>query len=86
LPLYELYKAFIRQGKNDWTYLTSEAGDPVDMNRLFGDFTLADPYDFNYWSTLANGMDCNGNVGQGYYCFCPSQGYNCQCQPNDWYA
>ena len=85
-PLWELYEALVRQGRNDWTYGTVELNDPIDMNRLFRDSQRADPYDYQYWSTKPDGVDCNGNVGMGNYCFCPSQGYNCQCQPNDWYA
>lgn len=86
LPAIEIYKVLIRQLRNDWTYGTVELNGPVDKNRLFYKVELADPYDYNYWSTLDAGVDCNGNVGYGNYCFCPSQGYNCQCQPNDWYA
>ena len=83
---WELYQAFIRQGRNDWTYNTVEKTNPIDKNRLFKDWQWADPYDYDYWSTQQNGVDCNGNVAYGNYCFCPSQGYNCQCQPNDWYS
>ena len=86
IPGWELYKVLIRQLRNDWSYDTVENNDSIDMNRLFIQRQFADPYDYNYWSSKEDGIDCNGNVGNGYYCFCPSQGYNCQCQPNDWYA
>lgn len=39
-------------------------------------------YDQEYWEDgllNTNGYDCNGNVGPGMYCFCPSQGYLCGC-------
>jgi hypothetical protein len=35
LPGWELYEAFVRQGRRDWTYGTVEKLDPVDKNRLF---------------------------------------------------
>ncbi len=50
------------------------------MNRLFVISNNIDPYDFSYWSTRSNGKDCNGNLGKGYYCYCPSQGYSCSCK------
>jgi len=34
-PGWELYEAFVRQGRRDWTYGTVEKLDPVDKNRLF---------------------------------------------------
>ena len=40
--------------------------------------------DEDYWTTLAKGYDCNGNMGEDLYCYCPSQGYNCGCQPIYW--
>lgn len=83
---WELYAALMRQVKNDWTYLDRQRYNHVDKNRVFGRTNFVDPYDFHYWSTREDGIDCNGNVGYGNYCYCPSQGYNCQCQPNDWYA
>lgn len=63
LPWWELIKAFIRQGRNDWTYQTVERKNPIDKNRWFRPAQFADPYDFNYWSTKKDGRDCNGNVG-----------------------
>jgi len=34
-PWVSLIQGFIRQGRNDWTYLTWESGNPIDKNRLF---------------------------------------------------
>lgn len=72
---WEISEAIIRNNQNDWRYGTRELNNNVDMNRLFQRVSTADPYDYNYWSTKENGVDCNGNVGTGYYCYCPSQGY-----------
>lgn len=55
------------------------------MNRISVIPDDVDPYDYAYFSTRLEGTDCNGNKGLGYYCYCPSQGYNCQCKHNDWY-
>ena len=30
-------------------------------------------------------MDCNGNIGEGFYCYCPSQGYSCECDYDDFF-
>ena len=54
------------------------------MNRLIPDLMPADPYNELYWTQLSNGVDCNGNIGYGLYCYCPSQGYNCACTPVEW--
>ena len=72
---WEISEAIIRNNQSDWRYGTRELNNNVDMNRLFQRVSTADPYDYNYWSTKENGVDCNGNVGTGYYCYCPSQGY-----------
>lgn len=74
-PWYEIAEGFIRQQANDWTIGTVERNNQVDKNRIFGRIPEADPYDIKYWSTKQDGVDCNGNVGYGYYCYCPSQGY-----------
>lgn len=34
------------------------------------------------FSERPSAMDCNGNVGPGNVCWCPSQSYNCACQPD----
>lgn len=37
----------------------------------------------DYWTNHSfnpKGTDCNGNVGPGLYCFCPSQGFLCGCK------
>lgn len=45
--------------------------DSVDHNRLnLG--SGADPWDYAYWSVQPFGFDCNGNMGEGLYCFCES--------------
>ena len=56
------------------------------MNRLgFVIENDVDPFDLNYF-TSHEGTDCNGNRGFGFYCYCPSQGYNCECQYDDSFA
>ena len=42
---------------------------------------LPDRWNADYWTQLENGIDCNGNVGMGNYCYCESQGYICTCNP-----
>ena len=68
----ELIKGIIRDSIGDWTYDTIERRNFVDMNRIFGTTDDIDPYDFQYWSNKADGLDCNGKKGKGLYCFCPS--------------
>lgn len=85
-PWLQLVLVLLRQLRNDWSYTRVENDDLVDRNRFWRRTQWVDPYDYNYWSSRDEGRDCNGNVGPGNYCYCPSQGYNCQCQPNDWYA
>lgn len=87
LGIWEVIKAFVRDGGGtgtDWTWLQSSLDDPVDKNSLLPQLIVPDRYDFNYWSSQENGIDCNGNVGKGNYCYCPSQGYICECQPQSW--
>mmetsp|Transcript_16219 Transcript_16219/g.25095 ORF Transcript_16219/g.25095 Transcript_16219/m.25095 type:complete len:236 (-) Transcript_16219:22-729(-) len=86
IPIWELIEAFLRSDRNNWGYMATETNNFVNRNRLFdwGNNPFVDPYDFNYWSTQENGVDCDGNVGYGYYCYCPSQGYQCSCKPNSW--
>ena len=84
IPWWEVIEADQRAKANDWTLNTVELMNYVDRNRFYDMTTEIDPYDYNYWSTRPDGVDCNGNVGYGYYCYCPSQGYNCQCKPNTW--
>lgn len=43
-----------------------------------------DPMNKEYWQTYGL-YDCNGNYGEGNYCFCQSQGYNCACEPVEWF-
>lgn len=59
-----------RATTNDWLFETVELNNFVDMNRLWVPEDYIDPYDFSYWSKQEKGVDCNGKVGQGYYCFC----------------
>lgn len=63
-----------------------ESSDFVDMNRLFNFDQMVDPYDFAYYSQRESGVDCNGNVGRGYYCYCADEGYICKCNQNFNYA
>lgn len=40
-------------------------------------------FNSDHWEnhrTNPTGVDCNGNTGPGFYCFCPSQGYLCGCK------
>ena len=72
--LFELIWIRDRILTNDWTLYTIEIKDRwIDMNRLLVPYDLPhDKYDFDYWSNLPNGVDCNGNKGQGFFCYCPS--------------
>mmetsp|Transcript_12776 Transcript_12776/g.21593 ORF Transcript_12776/g.21593 Transcript_12776/m.21593 type:complete len:171 (-) Transcript_12776:142-654(-) len=81
---WEIIEASQRSDLNDWSYATIELNNFIDKNRLFDRDVIIDPYDFNYWSNKVDGVDCNGIVGLGNYCYCPSQGYNCACAPSDW--
>ena len=82
---WELIKAFVRDGEGDWTWGQSWTDDFIDKNRIFPEIIPVNRYDYNYWSSIENGYDCNGREGKGYYCYCPSQGYICTCQPLNWY-
>ena len=74
---FEIYRQGERIFQQNWKFLDfQELFNFVDQNRLIVPYELEpDPYDFDYWSELDSGMDCNGNFGKGYYCYCPSQGY-----------
>jgi len=69
--IYEFWAAVDRSDYNDWTRGTVELLNYVDMNRLSGT-SGEDPYDFEWHTQNPNGVDCNGNTGKGYYCYCPS--------------
>lgn len=71
LPL-EIYNLFIRMDKGDWSYGTVEENNNIDMNRLGVTNGKYDPYNEYYWTNKRNGQDCNGKIGHGYYCYCPS--------------
>jgi len=77
IPWWELIEAIFRSDKGNWGFMSSELDNNVDKNRilLWNKTPFTDPYDFGYWSSRDQGKDCNGNVGQGYFCYCPSQGY-----------
>jgi len=80
-------KAIVRDGGGDgvdWTWVTIETLNPVDKNSVLPQFFPPDRYDFKYWSSLDFGIDCNGVMGKGNYCYCPSQGYICECTPQKW--
>lgn len=80
----ELYRAYQRNLSLDWNK-GRRLPQNVDRNRIRNKRVTreADPFDFNYWSSKPDGVDCNGAVGVGYYCYCPSQGYQCSCRPKD---
>ena len=83
---WEIKLAVEREELNDWSYETIESNlNFIDMNRLLPS-DEDDPYDEEVWSQKEDGRDCNGNVGQGLYCYCPSMGYVCTCQRNSFYA
>lgn len=42
------------------------------------DFSLR--FNETHWALRNDGIDCNGNMGLGYYCHCESQGYACACK------
>ena len=73
--LYELIYAFKRDEANNWTLGTPELNNHIDMNRLGpADEIIEETIDKNsleYFQTK-DGIDCNGNSGYGYYCYCPS--------------
>lgn len=72
---WEIYLATVRADTNDWNSETIELINPVDMNRNFFEWYQShtpDPYDYVYWSSKIDGVDCNGIVGKGNYCYCPS--------------
>ena len=79
-PWWEFYQSILRYTADDWSIGTPESTNNVNKNRLLDYVNWVDPYDFEYWSNLEDGVDCNGNIGQGNYCFCPSQGYVCRCR------
>lgn len=72
LPGLVLIFGFVRNDKNDWAWETIEKNNLVDMNRIGTPLDQLDPYDRIYWTNLFNGKDCNGYVGVGKYCYCPS--------------
>jgi hypothetical protein len=72
IPWWELIEADKRNKAKNWTLDTVELFNFVDKNRLFNKQTTIDPYDYTYWSTKPDGKDCDGNIGYGYYCYCPS--------------
>ena len=69
----EITFGFLRAITEDWTYLTIETLNNVDMNRIFeGEEQVISPHDEEYWTSRSNGKDCNGIVGEGFYCYCES--------------
>lgn len=81
---FELIKAMFRDSTDNWQYGTIEKINKIDMNRLFQPNGSVDPYDKHYWAMKEDGVDCNGVIGLGNYCYCPSQGYNCSCEKMAW--
>ena len=72
-PIQFLWRLF----SDDWTWLSPENDNIVDMNALLPLFpSEPDIYDFTYFINR-EGPDCNGNVGMGNYCFCEPQGFYC---------
>ena len=63
VPLWELTEATIRDSIPDWTWWQPEMDDTVDKNNLLPHAFAPDPFDSSYWTNLAEGADCNGNVG-----------------------
>lgn len=44
-----------------------------------------DLWDYEYWKRVEEGVDCDGRIGpgeEGFFCYCPSQGYRCSCKPS----
>ena len=72
LPV-EITFGFLRAIVEDWSYLTIEETNNIDMNRIFeGEEQVISPHDEEYWTSRSNGKDCNGKVGDGLYCYCES--------------
>ena len=69
---YHIVNAYTRSDTGDWTYNTFEGSNFIDMNRLISPEDSIDPYNKEYWINKVDGVDCNGKVGHGNYCFCPS--------------
>jgi hypothetical protein len=68
--IYELIDALIRDINKDWnkdTYLFN-----LDRNNMFPWNTMEERFDKTLWENYQFGMDCNGNLGKGLYCYCPS--------------
>ena len=71
VPWIETLYLFMRIDSGNWTLGTSEYWNDVDMNRIFTT-PERDPYDYALSVQSADGTDCNGNKGEGLYCYCPS--------------
>ena len=71
-PWWKVVEAFVRLDRGDWYYWTNEANNDIDMNRLWPIEQATNPDDTEYLQNREHGRDCNGNVGQGLYCYCPS--------------
>lgn len=74
----EIILAGIRWYLSDWTFATGITA-PPDRNNIIPASLQPGRNDRTYWTTKEDGIDCNGNVGLGNFCFCPSQGYICSC-------
>lgn len=86
-PWYYFFNVIMRLILEDWSFNRGYFFlNSVDPNRFINwDWFPMDPYDFDYWSTQEFGVDCNGNMGKDLYCYCSSQGYNCGCNPVEWF-
>ena len=77
--------AIVRDAEKNWQLGgTLRQDDPPDMNNLVPALFAPDRFNREYWMSYEYGLDCNGNMGQGNYCYCPSQGYICTCKPDSW--
>lgn len=59
--IVEVIFGVLRAVTEDWTYLTVETLNNVDMNRIFeGEEQVISSHDKDYWTSRSNGKDCNG--------------------------
>jgi hypothetical protein len=73
--------AAIRDGNQDWSFWQSWTANSVDKDNILPEIFPPDRFNKDYWTSIDTGIDCNGNVGMGNYCYCESQGYICTCSP-----
>lgn len=70
---WALFVALWRAVFDDYDVYQNEWATPIDKNNwAWFDILPADRWDANFWKNQENGSDCNGVIGKGNYCYCPS--------------